>query len=272
MCDIILIGKCGDWIVNSAKVRKFVTKFLAKNNKHVKTTPNKQHTVMKFKVFAAAAMMVATVFNSSATPTTDSPLGNLLGGLAGNSSSSDDKSNKKGSNLGDILGGVLGGLISTDDVNPASMTGVWKYAGPAVCFKSDNFLQKAGGAAAAGVVEGKLESYYKKFRLDNMVLTINEDLTFTMQSGKLRASGTVEKAEDGDIIFTFQALKSIKIGSMKAYVTMTGKNSMSLMFDVSKLITIVKTVGSVTGSSSISTMTKLLESYDGICAGFKLTK
>ncbi|MDE6118470.1 MAG: DUF4923 family protein, partial [Muribaculaceae bacterium] len=105
-----------------------------------------------------------------------------------------------------------------------------------------------------------------------LVLTINEDQTFIMQSGKLRASGMVEKAENGDIIFTFQALKSIKLGSMTAYVTMTGKKSMSLMFDVSKLITIVKTVGSVTGSASIGTMTQLLESYDGICAGFKLTK
>lgn len=228
---------------------------------------------MKFKIFAAMALFVATSFTSSAVQTSDSPLGNLLSGLAGaGSSSSDDKSDSKAGGLGDILGGVLGGLISTDDINPKSMTGVWKYAGPAVCFKSDNFLQKAGGAAAAGVVEGKLEPYYEKFRLTNLVLTINEDQTFVMQSGKLRASGVIEKAENGDIIFTFQALKSIKLGSMTAYVTMTGKNSMSLMFDVSKLITIVKTVGSVTGSASIGTMTKLLESYDGICAGFKLKK
>ncbi|MDE7388512.1 MAG: DUF4923 family protein, partial [Muribaculaceae bacterium] len=85
-------------------------------------------------------------------------------------------------------------------------------------------------------------------------------------------SGVIEKAENGDIIFNFQVLKAIKIGKMQAYVTMTGKNSMSLMFDVSKLVTIIKTVSSVTGSSSISAITKLLESYDGICAGFKLSK
>ncbi len=228
---------------------------------------------MKFKFIAAAALAISAAFCACATTqpatTTDSPLGNLLGNLGKGSSESGDS---KSGGLGDVLGGVLGGLISTDDVKPASMVGTWSYSGPAVCFKSENFLQKAGGAAAAGVVEGKLAPYYEKLHLTQLVLTINEDLTFTMQSGKLRAGGTIEKDENGDIIFHFQALKSIKIGSMKAYVTMTGKSSMSLMFDVSKLITIAKTIGSVTGSSSIKAMTSLLDSYDGVCAGFKLAR
>lgn len=234
---------------------------------------------MKFKFLAIFGLALSAAFSACATPasapsaTQDSPLGNLLGNLGkGGSSSDGEDSGKSGSALGSVLGGVLGGLISNDDVNPASMTGTWKYSGPAVCFQSDNFLQKAGGAAAAGVVEDKLAPYYEKLRLNQMVLTINEDLTFSMQSGVLRAAGTIEKAENGDIIFNFQALKSIKIGSMKAYVTMTGRNTMSLMFDVSKLVTLVKTIGSVSGSSSVKAISSLLESYDGICAGFKLTK
>lgn len=220
------------------------------------------------------AFTLALVLTSGATAsqTSDSPLGGLLGGaLRGSSSTSTDQSSSA-SGLGSLIGGVISGLISTDDVNPAKMVGTWKYSSPAVSFKSENFLQQAGGAAAAGVVEGKLAPYYEKLQLNKLVLTINDDLSFTMQSGVLRASGTIEKAESGDIIFHFQALKSVTIGSMTAYVTMTGANSMSLMFDVSKLMTIVKAVSSISGSASIKAMTSLLESYDGICAGFKLTK
>lgn len=224
------------------------------------------------RICTAFTLALALTSCATAAPTTESPLGGLLGGaLKGSSSTSTDQSSKAGG-LGSLLGGVISGLISTDDVNPANMVGTWNYSSPAVSFKSENFLQQAGGAAAAGVVEGKLAPYYEKLKLNKMVLTVNEDLSFTMQSGLLRASGTIEKAESGDIIFHFQALKSITIGSMTAYVTMTGNNSMSLMFDVSKLMTIVKAVSSVSGSTTIKTMTSLLDSYDGICAGFKLTK
>ncbi|MDE5595772.1 MAG: DUF4923 family protein, partial [Muribaculaceae bacterium] len=38
----------------------------------------------------------------------------------------------------------------------------------------------------------------------------------------------------------------------------------------SKLISIVKTVSSVAGISSLNTISSLLSSYDGIYAGFKL--
>jgi hypothetical protein len=152
------------------------------------------------------------------------------------------------------------------------MVGTWKYSSPAVCFQSDNFLQKAGGSAVAGTIEDKLSTYYSAAGLTNLVLTINSDYSFTMKSGKLSSAGTVSKNSDGDIIFSFQALGTVSLGSMKAYVTMTSGKQMSLMFDVSKLTTVLKTVGSVSGNSTVTGVTTLLESYDGICAGFKFNK
>ena len=206
----------------------------------------------------------------AAASSQQNPLGNLLGGLkkGGNSDGGDATSG-----LGNVLGGLVSGLISKDKVEPQSLVGTWSYTGPAVSFKSDNFLQKAGGAAAAGVVEGKLAPYYQKFGLTNMVLTVNEDMSFKMQSGRLGASGTIEVAEDGgSVAFHFQVMGQINLGTMTAYITLTGSNQMSLMFDVTKLISLVKTVGSVTGSSAIQGVSSLLESYDGICAGFKLQR
>lgn len=212
--------------------------------------------------------MLALVFGASsyAAPaaTTDNPLSGILGGLKKGGSSS-------GSGLGDALGGIVGGLLSNDKISPESLVGTWNYVAPAVCFKSENFLQKAGGAAVAGTVEGKLEPYYNRFGLNNLVLTVDKEMNFTMQAGKIKAGGTVT-IDDTDVYFNFSALGKISIGKIKTYVTMTGGSQMSVMFDVTKLITIAKTIGSVSGSSAISTMTSLLESYDGICAGFKLRK
>ncbi len=212
--------------------------------------------------------MLALVFGASshAAPaaTVDNPLSGILGGLKKGGSSS-------GSGLGDALGGIVGGLLSNDKISPESLVGTWNYVAPAVCFKSENFLQKAGGAAVAGTIEGKLEPYYNRFGLNNLVMTVDKDMNFTMQAGKIKAGGTVT-IDNTDVYFNFSALGKISLGKIKTYVTMTGGKQMSVMFDVTKLITIAKAIGSVSGSSAISTMTSLLESYDGICAGFKLQK
>ena len=46
--------------------------------------------------------------------------------------------------------------------NTASLTGTWSFTGSAVEFESDNLLNKAGGAVAANMVEGKLDEYLGK--------------------------------------------------------------------------------------------------------------
>lgn len=195
----------------------------------------------------------------------------LLKGLAG-SSDTTTATTSSGSKLG-ALGSLVSGLISKDDITPESMVGKWNYSSPAVCFKSDNLLQKAGGAAAATAIESKLDPYYRTAGFNNMVLTINEDLTFSMTLRKGTLKGTVSKNEEnGEIVFNFTAFGKIKLGAMTAYVTQTGSSSMSIMFDVTKLITIIKTAGSISGNATIKNVSVLLESYDGICAGFKLSK
>ncbi|GFI05353.1 hypothetical protein IMSAGC006_00071 [Muribaculaceae bacterium] len=235
---------------------------------------------MRLRILTSVMVAACTVLSACATSipssstATDSPLGGLLNSLGGkkNDNSGSQSDSGSGSGLGGIVGGLIGGLISTDNVDTKSMTGTWAYSSPAVCFKSENLLKKAGGSAVAAAAEGKLVPYYQKLGLTKLVLTINDDMSFTMKSGVLTASGTIEKDDNGDILFHFKALKSINIGTMKAYVTMTAGRSMSLMFDVSKLISIIKGISSVAGSSTIKSVSSLLESYDGVCAGFKLSK
>lgn len=207
------------------------------------------------------SFVIASSINVSANP----DLKDLFGKIAAGSDSTSV------SGLGS-LSGIVSGLISNSDVSISSMTGTWKYSAPAVCFKSDNLLKKAGGVAASATIENKIAPYYKRAGLDKLTLEIKSDSSFVMQSGRVALKGTISKDSDDDMIFQFKALGKINIGSMKTYVTMTGPSDMSLTFDVSKLISIIKAVGSISGNSTVKNISTLLESYDGICAGFKLKK
>ncbi len=192
----------------------------------------------------------------------------LKGALGGNDSTSTGSSSSAGGIIGNILGSVLG----NEKVTPKDMVGEWKYSSPAVTFQSDNFLQKAGGAAAASTIEDKMAVYYKRAGVDNLVLTVNEDSTFTMKFRRMTLKGNITQGtENGELIFHFTALKSIKLGSYHAYAMIAG-NTMSLTFDISKLMDILDKVSAIVGSSSLKTLNSLLQSYDGMRAGFKMSK
>jgi len=216
---------------------------------------------------ASTSTTAAPAPAASSSTTTDNPLG-ALGGLLGGGSKDNSGS---GSGLGNLLGGVVSGLLSTDKISPDRLVGTWHYTEPAVCFKSENFLQKAGGAAMAATIEDKLAGYYDKFGLNKVTLTVDEKQNFQLNLGLIKTAGTIT-IDGEDVYFNFSALGAISLGKMKTYITMTGKSQMSLMFDVSKLLAIIKTVGSATNNSTVKTVSSLLNSYEGLCAGFKLQK
>lgn len=205
-------------------------------------------------------------------------LKSILSGLTGSADStattsgtSSSDATTSSSGIGDLLGNFFGGT----KISVESMAGDWKYKSPAVSFKSDNLLKKAGGAAASAAVESKLAPYYKKAGFQNMTLTIASDSTFTMKVGRVNLKGTIATAPEGseaNFIFNFKVAGKLPLGKMDTYISMSGKNSMSVMFDVSKLITIIEAVGNISGSSTVKGVTSVLKGYDGICAGFRLTK
>lgn len=205
-------------------------------------------------------------------------LHSILSGLTGSADSTatatsadNDGTSSSTSGIGDLLGNLFG----SSKISVESMAGDWRYKSPAVSFKSDNLLKKAGGAAASAAVESKLAPYYKKAGFQNMSLTIGTDSTFTMKVGRVTLKGAISAAPEGseaNFIFNFKVAGKLPIGKMDTYVSMSGQNSMSVMFDVSKLVTIIEAVGNVSGSSTVKGVTSVLKGYDGICAGFKLSK
>lgn len=222
------------------------------------------HAKMKRILFIVlTALCFSTGYSQSSID-----LKSILGGLTGGDSSDNSTSS--------TIGSILGNLLSSDKISIEKMCGTWDYSSPAVSFKSDNLLMKAGGSAAASNIESKLAPYYKTAGFESLVLTVSSDSTFTMKVRATTLKGSITTVTDpnseANFVFNFQVAGKINIGKMDTYVTMSGNNSMNLLFDVSKLAVIVDKVAAISGNSTAKGISSLLNSYDGICAGFKLKK
>ena len=211
-------------------------------------------------------IIIAVALLASVPTFASGDLKDLFNSVAAGKSSSDNNSNPLGS-----LGSVISNLTASSSFELADLQGTWDYQSPAVTFQSDNVIQKAGGAAAASTIEGKMAPYYEKAGITSLQLTVDTENNFTMKLKRGSLKGTVSKDEQGNLEFNFSAFGKIKLGKVSAFATKSG-NTLNLTFDVSKLISIVKSVSSVSGISSLNTISSLLSSYDGIYAGFKLNR
>lgn len=170
-------------------------------------------------------------------------------------------------NVGDVVSGVVDGLLTRSDISVADMAGTWTSTGSAVTFLSDNYLKKAGGSAVASTIESKLDPYYQKYGLIGSTLTIDSSGKFTLKVKGISLNGTITKRSDGNFDFAFTPFGSMKLGSIKAYVEKP-ISGLNVMFDASKLKSLLSTVAGLTGNSLASTAGNLLDSYDGLCVGF----
>ena len=78
-------------------------------------------------------------------------LGDLLKGLGGGNG-----------DIGSTIGNLVEGVFTRTNLTLADLTGDYESQGPAVAFKSDDLLKKAGGIAGAEALETKLKPYYEQ--------------------------------------------------------------------------------------------------------------
>ena len=246
--------------------------------KTTKKTSKKKTTTKKTTAKKTTSSSTATSSAAASTPTTStsattnsgysagSVVAGVLGGLLGGGTTTG--STTTGSS---IINGILNNVIGSATSSQADLCAhTWKYSKPGCAFTSENLLAKAGGEIAASKIEEDLSKYYSKFGFSksNTYFTFKTDGTFAAKIDGKSWNGTYTFDEKTHAI----QLKGLLL-SASGFATRT-TNGISLLFEQKKLLTLVKTLSklNLTGSTTMSAVSSIVDNYDGVRVGFEMTK
>ena len=241
--------------------KKTSKKTTTKKTSTKKTTSAASNTTTAATTTAATTSNAAT--STSATSNAGSAVAGILGAVLGGNSNS---SSSAGSS---IINGILNNVIGSGTFSKQDLCAhTWKYSKPGCAFTSENLLAKAGGEIAANKVEEKLGEYYSKFGFSgsNTYFTFKTDGTFAAKIDGKSWQGNYTFDEKTHAI----QMKGLLL-SMSGYATKT-TNGISLLFDQTKLLNLIKTMGALKGSSTLSAIGTIANNYDGMRVGFEMTK
>lgn len=249
---------------------KKTTKKTSKKKTTTKKTTAKKTTSSSTATSSAAASAPATSTSTSATTNSGYSAGSVvagvLGGLLGGGTTTGSSST--GSS---IINGILNNVIGSATFSQADLCAhTWKYSKPGCAFTSENLLAKAGGEIAASKIEEDLSKYYSKFGFSksNTYFTFKTDGTFAAKIDGKSWNGTYTFDEKTHAI----QLKGLLL-SASGFATRT-TNGISLLFEQKKLLTLIKTLSklNLTGSTTMSAVSSIVDNYDGVRIGFEMTK
>ena len=242
--------------------KKTSKKTTTKKTSTKKTTSSASNTTAATTTTAATATSNAAA-STSTTSNAGSAIAGILGAVLGGSSNN-------GSSAGSsIINGILNNVIGSGTFSKQDLCAhTWKYSKPGCAFTSENLLAKAGGEIAANKVEEKLGEYYSKFGFSgsNTYFTFKTDGTFAAKIDGKSWQGNYTFDEKTHAI----QMKGLLL-SMSGYATKT-TNGISLLFDQKKLLNLIKTMGALKGSSTLSAIGTIANNYDGMRVGFEMTK
>ena len=254
---------------------KKTTKKTSKKKTTTKKTTAKKTTAKKTTAKKTTSSSTATSSAAASTPTTStstsattnsgysagSVVAGVLGGLLGGGTTTGSS----------IINGILNNVIGSATFSQADLCAhTWKYSKPGCAFTSENLLAKAGGEIAASKVEEDLSKYYSKFGFSksNTYFTFKTDGTFAAKIDGKSWNGTYTFDEKTHAI----QLKGLLL-SASGFATRTA-NGISLLFEQKKLLTLIKTLSklNLTGSTTMSAVSSIVDNYDGVRIGFEMTK
>ena len=250
-------------------VKKTAKKTTKKTSKKTTTkkTSTKKTTSAASNTTAATTTTATTTSNAAASTSTTSNAGSAIAGILG--AVMGGSSNSSSSAGSSIINGILNNVIGSGTFRKQDLCAhTWKYSKPGCAFTSENLLAKAGGEIAANKVEEKLGEYYSKFGFcgSNTYFTFKTDGTFAAKIDGKSWQGNYTFDEKTHAI----QMKGLLL-SMSGYATKT-TNGISLLFDQTKLLNLIKTIGSFKGNSTLSAIGTIANNYDGMRVGFEMTK
>ena len=164
----------------------------------------------------------------------------------------------------EVLDQVTGGKLTE-----TALIGTWNYTKPAARFESDNVLSSLSGSAFESTITTRMEKAYNcvGIKAGAASFTFTAEKTFTAVLGKKTLEGTYTfDASTHTITLDFS---SKLLGTMNGYAYIDG-TELQLVFPVTKLVAIIKTVGN--SISSLQSVVKVLENYKEVYLGFGFTK
>lgn len=177
-------------------------------------------------------------------------------------------------NLGKVVSSAIGTeagsiITSKNNVSKENIVGTWTYKQPSISFESNDLLKQAGGQLTSAAIEKKLAEQFTKVGITagKFLITFGNDNTFsTIKNGAVTTSGTY--VLNGSKI-TFSYLE----GSAKVTGYAQMKNGLlSISFDSSKVIDVMSKMSKYSANTTLSTISSLASSFNGMKTGVALSK
>ena len=177
-------------------------------------------------------------------------------------------------NLGKVVSSAIGTeagsiITSKNNVSKENIVGTWTYKQPSISFESNDLLKQAGGQLTSAAIEKKLAEQFTKVGITagKFLITFGNDNTFsTIKNGAVTTSGTY--VLNGSKI-TFSYLE----GSAKVTGYAQMKNGLlSISFDSSKVIDVMSKMSKYSANTTLSTISSLAGSFNGMKTGVALSK
>ena len=214
---------------------------------------------MKKNLFRVAVLGIAMLFSSNVQAQFN--MGDVLGNVV--------KSDSLGgsSSTGDLISGLTTVFTGSKQATSQNIVGTWAYAEPAIVLESDNILSNAAYKLAANKVETTLQSYLTQygFTPNTFQITFNEDGTFSEILKGKTFSGKWQ------VVDSKLQLSIATVQALSVTTQMEGSN-MQLVTDATKLLTMLKSLGTNSNNSNIKTVTSVLEGAKGMLVGITLKK
>ena len=169
---------------------------------------------------------------------------------------------------GGTIANAFTSVIGLDKVTRQGLIGTWNYNGPGIAFTSKDLLAKAGGEVAATKIEQELLPYYNK-------VGISASNTYAIFDANGNYSVSVDgKKFSGKYTFDEENAKLTLQGwlfNVNCYAKRED-GGISLLFEASKLLTLMQTMSAASGNSSstLGTISDVAKNYNGLRVGFDM--
>ena len=169
---------------------------------------------------------------------------------------------------GQVWGNVLQSVLGLDKMTKADLIGTWSYSQPGCAFTSKEMLAQAGGEAMAQAIKDKMLPTFQSVGINSTStkITFKQDGTFTSTIAGKNFSGKYTFDEANYKVNLQGLLLNINCYAKK------NSNGIALLFEASKLLTVIQTMTALSGNSTAQTIGDLSKNYDGLRIGFDYKK